>query len=692
MAKNYCLPSEYTDKLLDALRNGEITPDKLNSFETSEERRAFLEPYVGKDNVIDVNALIESKLLLKNWKKGVITAIKTMTGITQKTKMDLVSKIERMDKYLLPDEKKRFYKDIASQKLGLSVTQEEAKNIVDITNTIKKSKEILKADPLNTQKQIDYGHTIQDLNDYLETIEPSKMNLAAEIIGIPTTLMSTADFSAAGRQAWGLWSTLEFAKNLPNLFRFAFDKSSYKDMNAQIYGSPYYEHIKQSGLRITTDIQKNITQRESEFASRLIQKKLTGGNSTLQKITNVPGAILRGSEQSYAGFLTKLRVDRFVTLLKAAELSGEDISPNSKTVKDIAKVVNDFTGSGNIGANDKLGNVSPYLPFFSPRKISAIVNMFNPERYLNPNISKTARKAAIRQLVGSLAISAIIIGMARLFGDDDTADADPRSSDFGKVKIGNTRIDVTGGNISYITLLSRIITNHTKSTQTGAITKLGEGYKATTRGDLIVKFFRNKLSPIASFMADWLYGQDVAGNPFKVLPSVRDRLYPLLINNAIDTFQDKSTPLGLAAFATFADLIGFGTNTYSSSSNKDIVIQDTYKKYGAGNIDKATSEIFKELEKQNGKKLTEIQKTNVKKQYAVYRKFGKDKDVLDKALEIYDLKTNDEKVTMLKNLKKEDYATYQKLISQGRSTVVTGKGTAVPVLISDDVYKKLNTK
>lgn len=674
MAKNYCLPSEYTDKFLDALRSGEITPDKLNSFQTSEERRAFLEPIVGKENVNEVNALIESKLLLKNWKAGMIDAMKSLAGLKPETRTDLITKIERMEKYLTPDEQNRFYQDIASQKLGTEITVKEAEEITKRTKKIQEMKQEFLDNPTE-EGRLKMGKEMVDLIDYVKSINPTNQHLILELANLPRALMATADFSAPFRQGWGLMTTKEFWKNLPNMFRYAFDQDAYRALQADLITRPNYDLMRKSKLRISA-VAQDITQREEDFTSKIFEK--------------VPGLgrIFKGSEYAYSGFLSKVRADVFDNLIQAAQLKGEDVSSKSQVPKDIAEVINNFSGSGNLGRNDQFAGAVPLLNaiFFAPRKIAAMMNMFNPYTYVK--LSPTARIAAIRNLFGSIAATAAVLSLARLFGDDDTVEENPLSSDFGKIRVGNTRYDVSGGNAGYISLISRLITNKTKSTSTGAVQKLGEGYKATTGKDLILQFATNKLSPLGSFAMQLASRKDFNGKPINVPKEIMNRFIPLVIQDIAKVAKDDPTQV---VPTLILGSLGVGIGNYNNQTNRDAVIQDTYEKYGTGNIDKATSEIFKSLEKEDGKKLSEAQKTNIKKQYAVYRKFGSDKDLLDKALEIYDLKTNDEKVTMLKNLKKEDYATYQKLISQGRSTVVIGKGTAVPVLISDDVYKKLIT-
>jgi hypothetical protein len=311
---------------------------------------------------------------------------------------------------------------------------------------------------------------------------------------------------------------------------------------ADIITRPNYDLMTSGKLRITR-LNDKLSQREEHFMSNLLDK--------------VPG--IRGSERAYTGFLNKLRADVFDHLIENARLAGEDVSKGSKTVNDIASVVNDFTGSGNIGKGDKYASSVPLLNslLFSPRKLAATVNMVNPYKYVT--LSPTARKAALRQLIGSVGITATILGLGALAGGD--VETDPKSSDFGKLRFGKTRFDLTGGNGNYAVLLARLAANKSKSSTSGKITELGKGYKPTTRADLILKFGRNKLSPTASFVADWLYGSNAIGDPFNLTTAITDRATPMIIGDMIDTYKEDPTMV-LPTFT--ANLFGVGTSSYDN--------------------------------------------------------------------------------------------------------------------------------
>jgi hypothetical protein len=89
---------------------------------SSAKRREFFEPIVGAENAQEVNALFESKLLLKDVKRGLVTWAKQVGGITEPVRKDLLAKISRMPNELLnPVDESKFLADLAATKLGVAV-------------------------------------------------------------------------------------------------------------------------------------------------------------------------------------------------------------------------------------------------------------------------------------------------------------------------------------------------------------------------------------------------------------------------------------------------------------------------------------------------------------------------------------------------------------------------------------------
>jgi hypothetical protein len=322
------------------------------------------------------------------------------------------------------------------------------------------------------------------------------------------------------------------------------------------------------GEQVITSIDGKLNDREEAIQSSLLQR----GSKWLSSKTGMPD-LIRASSRAFTGFLNYTRFYRFEDLLNAARLNGEDVSKGSQVTKDLAKVVNDFTGRGTLPGN--LTHITPELNtmFFSPRKMMATFDMFNPATYLDPKTSPTARVAALRQLTGSLIVTASVLGLSRLAGAG--VDANPTSSNFGKVKVGNTTFDMTGGNAAYARLVSRLITGKEKSS-TGKTSTLGAPitstsktgktvktpYTAPTRADEALTYLRSHLSPIAGIVADWMYGTNVVGQLVTAKSEAYNALTPLVLQDYVNLF--KNDPKNTAAILPSLSAI-FGVSMTSEA-------------------------------------------------------------------------------------------------------------------------------
>src|ERR1700748_1654829 len=135
MPAGICLPPKVHEAFKDALVKGKINPEKLSRM-TSDERHKLFSDVVGEGNAKFVNSQFESKLLLKNQQQGFLTWAKKMTGVTPEVRRDLVSKINKLDRVLAPDEERTFLKDLAATKLGVNVTAKEAKQIANMASRV----------------------------------------------------------------------------------------------------------------------------------------------------------------------------------------------------------------------------------------------------------------------------------------------------------------------------------------------------------------------------------------------------------------------------------------------------------------------------------------------------------------------------------------------------------------------------
>ena len=545
----WCLVKEQAQKFKQALKDGRIDPFKMAKM-TSGERHNFLADFVGKENATQVNALFESKLLLKNQKQGFITWAKRTSGITPQVKRDIISKIQRMEKILNPEEETMFLEELASKRLGIKITTDEARQISILAEKIKPYAGIIDEMGLPTKE---YMIAAKDMIDYLLTITPNLprndvLRMAAEATGITRALMSTADFSASFRQAIFFIPKhpILFAKSFFRQFPAAFTEKSFQRLQRDIQTDPFYSLANKGKEKLAiTDLGTDLTKREEAFIS------------TIPERVPIIGYIPRASARAYTGLLNKFRFDIYKSMLKSAHKMGRDIINDEKLLNDIHSFINAGSGRGSLGRFEGAASTLASA-LFSPRLIGGRLAILNPHYYwkLDPFV----RKEALKSLFAFASAGATILALAKANGAE--VETDPVSADAGKIKIGRTRLDIWGGFQQYIRLATQIITNQKKSTITGEKQKLGEGFNAQTRWDVALRFFEGKAAPVPSYIISWMKDKNWEGEKFDPKSEAVKRIVPIMSQDLWELYKQddiESIPRQLP------ELFGIGVQTYSKN-------------------------------------------------------------------------------------------------------------------------------
>ena len=391
------------------------------------------------------------------------------------------------------------------------------------------------------------------------------LDIAGNILNVPRTVMASFDLSAPFRQGWGLMGKpKQFGGAFKEMFNYFRSEEGYNAMLQSIKDHPNYLKMREGKLSLAQQ-GPLLTGREERFMSNYAEQ--------------IPGVgrMIRGSDRAYTGFLNKLRSDSFNDMLDKAIASGAPDSPD--TYKAIANFINTATGRGSLGELNKASMVLSNA-LFSPRLMASRFQMMNPMTYAS--LPPQVRQQALRAVLGSAAIALSAVGMAKMAGAE--VGTDPRSADFGKIKIGNTRYDMWAGFQQPVRALSQIISGKVISTTTGREMTLGEGYKPMTRLDIVWNFLQSKESPVASFILGMLQGQNGIGQPFNVPEEVISRVTPMILSDMFDLYQEhglKGLPMALPG------IFGVGSQTYSWSptSKSDKMQAAAMKEGGASNKD-----------------------------------------------------------------------------------------------------------
>lgn len=647
MAANFCLIPEAVNRFKKALVDGTIDPAKLTQM-TSAERRSLFSKIVGENDAKDVNSLFESKTLLRDQQRGFITWAKKVANISPATRNKLTDKIANIDHVLDPTEEKAFLHDLASTRLGVDVSVKEAKQIADLSRKVQDTQALPRSSKTAaldknwspTTNDMKHGYALYDFHQHMSELknEARKVRLAdvrgKNITTVPGHLLRAAadisksigaslDDSFALRQgAKAFWTNnkawrKEFIGSFGNLAKgFKNSEAANREFNARLMADPHYDQAIKDGLAIRGN--------EDAFPTSLPEK------------IPIAGRAFGASEVAYSAFAQNLRLNIYKQQMKLAQNLGSDIP---KTYgKNMAKMVNSLTGRGGFG---KAEPVSGYfnMAFYSLRFLKSNVDtlLLHPAGIGVGGLGSAAQKKAATNLVKIIAGTAGILATANAI-KPGSVEWDPRSADFGMIKVGDTRFNVSAGMGSIITLAARVASSSSKSSTTGVVTKLNSGaYGAPTIKDVIVQFLSNKTSPVGGVALDFATGKTHSNTKPTVANEAANLITPLNVKNYTELKGDKNSANILSA--VLADTFGISTNTYGKSQKNYSLapsksMQAFQQKVGNQKFQQANAEYNTKVDQfmiqnktklntlSNSEKAKAISGAKAKIQRSIYKQYG----------------------------------------------------------------------
>jgi hypothetical protein len=345
------------------------------------------------------------------------------------------------------------------------------------------------------------------------------------------------DLSAPLRQGRALMHKKEFYKALPDMFKAMKSETGFDDLMNKIKSHPDYELASNSKLNLM-GLTDDITQREEAIMGNMVEK--------------IPGIgkLYRGSNRAYTGFLNKLRMDTFSSLMDDAAKGGAKVDPEQ-----VADLVNVMTGRGKLGSFE---GAAPLLNsiFFSPRFLSSRVKLLtSPVSYAKAD--PFVRKEALKSLAALVGSQATLIGLATAAGMKGSFN--PTNSDFGKFKVGDSRVDTNAGLQQLVVLASRLATKQTQSSVTGKTSKLDSGkFGAPTSEGTVGRFLTSKEAPLASLIKELWTGKDFLNQDISKAETTIRHITPMIAQDLVDIMKDDPKNSWLMIPATF----GASVNTY----------------------------------------------------------------------------------------------------------------------------------
>jgi hypothetical protein len=271
----------------------------------------------------------------------------------------------------------------------------------------------------------------------------------------------------------------------------------------------------------------------------------------------VPG--IPASERAFVSFLNLMRSDLFDAMHKN---NFSERAATKAELKALGDYVNQATGRGTLkGYENALQGLGTFL--WAPKLVLSRFQMVLGAGLMPGGGRTAATRIAVAKEYGRILSSLAIIYATHAFLTGESVEDDPRSSDFGKIRVGNTRIDVLAGVSQSAVFMSRIIEGETKNVKTGEIRAIRGDYipygGATTWG-VISSFLRTKLTPALGVGINILEGRDLVGNKVTLYDIPGETLIPLAMKDIYDAMVEEGIPTG-AALGTLG-LFGIGIQTH----------------------------------------------------------------------------------------------------------------------------------
>ena len=357
-----------------------------------------------------------------------------------------------------------------------------------------------------------------------------------EVMDVIKNNITSVDVSAVLRQAFfaTVAHPVKAVGAVGKMFKALISQRQAERIQAGIELRPNAELYKKSGLRIV-DLNARLNKQEEAARGRWANA--------------VPW--IRSSNRAFVTYLNVLRAESFDVIWKS--LPDQSI----EAAKALAEGVNDMTGFGSVRKSSNFVDAAARI-IWSPRLLLSRFNVlfFKSLRKGPWEVRKAFAKEYAKILTGIAAIYAL----GKMNGA--TVEDDPRSSDFGKMRWGKTRLDPLAG-ISQITVfLARLGSGSTKTLKGEIVPIRGKVKFGHTSAEVIADFLRTKLRPEIGAVVDALSGENVIGQ--KVTPEslAVNLLTPLSLRDIYNVMIDNGVPRGTAL--EILSQFGMGVQTFEN--------------------------------------------------------------------------------------------------------------------------------
>ena len=380
--------------------------------------------------------------------------------------------------------------------------------------------------------------------------ETEKTDIFNETWNLGRTTLASADLSAPFRQARPLVLEKEWWTSIGHMVKSVRGKG-YQLVRDSIVNHKDFNQAVKSGVNFT-EIGK-LGKREESYMSLWAGK------------IPVFGEVVKASNRAHVAYLNKLRMDLFARYKKDLLNMGRDIDKDDVLARQIAGFINNTTGRGSLGSLERYA-VLLNQGLFSPRLQMSRIQMMNPVNYIKTD--PFVRKLYLKALFSTALTGYGMVELLRMMVPGAEVENDPRSTDFGKVKIGNTRFDPHGGFQQYFVLLAKQLTGKDISSTSGEMRDLwNPEFGGPTPTSVLRRFGYQKLHPSIQLAATLLNRQDDAGNPISVPEEVAEAFIPMVVQDMYELYKEDPDLIPVLALPT---VFGAGTQVHEDRPGQSL--------------------------------------------------------------------------------------------------------------------------
>lgn len=391
-----------------------------------------------------------------------------------------------------------------------------------------------------------------------------------DVLNLPRTLLTAYDLSASLRQNMlaGVRHPVKWSKAFTAQLKAFGSEKNANAIDDVIRGSKWYRSAKANGLYLPTPtgISDVAATRPEEFMSRTARY--------------LPG--IKASERAFVTMGNKLRFELYS---KYSEMFTKADIATPSNMKQLAHYLNAATGRGDLYALEKHG-ASLNALLFSPRYIASRFQSAAKSAQILPStiisgvtagkipINPVSKIAATDMVTFVGANTAVLASIKFYYADNPDIDVeiDPRSSDFGKIRIGNTRLEPWAGFQPLVRYTAQLMTGERKQTITGRVSDI-------EKPKVAIRFGRSKLAPVPGFIIDAATGQSFVGDEVSMakLKEVStenlayQKFFPLAFQDIVEAVEYQG---GTAAALTVPSaILGIGTGSWDTSPSQNLALQ-----------------------------------------------------------------------------------------------------------------------